>query len=278
MTPLAALDDAPPRLRVELRAARMVWKREMVKFVRDRARWATSLFQPLLFLFVLGTGLAALVNSPGADYRTFLFPGVLVMAVQAPAISAGASIVWDRESGFLREMLVAPVRRGTLLTGKCLGGATVAACEGLVVLLSAGLIGVPYRLDLFVLLLGELLLTGLAMTVLGAAVAVCIRRAQTFHTVLGVLMTPMIFLSGLMFPIGALPMWLAWLSFANPLTYAVDVMRRTIAAYLPGGRPPLFEPVAWGGWTPPVLLELGLVAGFTIVVLALASRRFARPD
>jgi ABC-2 type transport system permease protein len=175
-------------------------------------------------------------------------------------------------------MLVTPVRRGTLLTGKCLGGATVATCQGMVVLASAGLVHVPYRAGLFVLLLAELALTALAMTVLGAVVAVTIRRARTFSTVLSVLMTPLTFLSGLMFPIGAMPAWMSWLSLADPLTYAVDAMRRTVGAYQPARRSSaLFEPVSWGGLHPPLVLEPAVVAAFTLVALFVAARRFSRP-
>jgi ABC-2 type transport system permease protein len=269
------------RLRAELRAARMVWLRELLHFVRDGAASLIALLQPLLFLFVLGVGLARLLAGTGgaaaSDYLTFLFPGVLVMAAQPAAISAGASIVWDRQSGFLREMLVSPVRRGTLLVGKCLGGATVATCQSTVVLLGAGLVHVPYRLGLFTLLLAELALTALAMTALGALVAVAITRVRTFSTILGVLMTPLVFLSGLMFPVGAMPGWMAWAALADPLTYAVDAMRQTVVArtrtHPPGT---LFEPVSWGGWHPPPLVELAVVGALTVVMMAVATRRFSR--
>lgn len=276
-----AAGAGPGRLGAELRAARMVWRREMLHFVRDRTGTLVALLQPLLFLFVLGVGLGRLFAGAGGgsarDYLTFLFPGVLVMAAQPAAISVGASIVWDRESGFLREMLVAPVRRGTLLAGKCLGGATVATCQGTVVLAGAGLIHIPYDPALFALLLTELALTALAMTVLGAVVAVVIRRARTFTTVLSVLMTPLIFLSGLMFPVAAMPAWMAWLTPADPLTYAVDAMRRTITAYRPSPRTSeLFEPVTWAGLRPSPVLELAVVAAFTALALAVAARRFAR--
>lgn len=261
----------------ELRAAGMVWRREMLHAVRDRTGTLVGLLQPLLFLFVLGIGLGRLLAGAGAgspaDYLTFLFPGVLVMAAQPAAISAGASIVWDRESGFLREMLVAPVRRGTLLTGKCLGGATAATGQGAVVLACAGLIHIPYRPVLFALLLGELALTAFAMTVIGAVVAVTVRRARTFTTVLSVLMTPLIFLSGLMFPIGAMPGWMSWLTLADPLTYAVDAMRQTIYAFHPSRHHP-FAPDGLGLTAP---LELGVLAFFTLVALTIAARRFSRP-
>lgn len=279
----AVVDDGPGRVAAELRAAHMVWRREMLHFVRDRTGTFIALLQPLLFLFVLGVGLGRLFAGSGggstADYLTFLFPGVLVMAAQPAAISVGASIVWDRESGFLREMLVAPVSRSTLLIGKCAGGATVATCQGMVVLASAWLIHVPYRAGLFALLLAELTLTALAMTVLGAVIAVMIKRARTFTTVLSVLMMPLIFLSGLMFPVAAMPGWMSSLTLADPLTYAVDAMRRTIGAYRPAWKGPtlLFEPVTWGGVRPAPLLELFVVAAFTLVALLLAARRFARP-
>jgi ABC-2 type transport system permease protein len=271
----------PGRLGAELRAARMVWRREMLHFARDRTGTFVSLLQPLLFLLVLGVGLGRLFAGSGggsaADYLTFLFPGVLVMAAQPAAISVGASIVWDRESGFLREMLVAPVRRGTLLTGKCLGGATVATCQGAVVLACAGLIHMPYRPGLFALLLAELALTALAMTVLGAVVAVLIRRARTFTMVLSVLMTPLIFLSGLMFPVAAMPAWMSWLTLADPLTYAVDAMRHAVAADRSAhGASALFAPVSWGGVRPTPAVELAVLAAGTLLALAVAARRFAR--
>jgi ABC-2 type transport system permease protein len=281
--------DAPQagiaQLAAELRVVRMVWRREMLHFMRDRVRAVVSLLQPMLFLFILGVGLARLFTASGgaygsgADYLMFLFPGVLVMAAQVPAISVGASIVWDRQSGFLREMLVTPAGRGTLLIGKCLGGATVATCQGAVVLATAGLVHVPYQAVLFALLLAELMLTSLALTALGSVVAVTIRRMQTFNTVLTVLITPLIFLSGLMFPLKAMPSWMAALTLANPLTYAVDAMRRTITAWLPHqpGQT-LSEPVSWGSWHPPLPLEVGLVAAFTAIALVVAARRFSRID
>ena len=166
----------------------------------------------------------------------------------------------------------------TLLAGKCLGGATVATCQGTVVLASAGLVHIHYRAGLFALLLAELALTALAMTVLGAVIAVVIRRARTFTTVLSVLMTPLIFLSGLMFPVAALPAWMSWLSLADPLTYAVDAMRRTVGAYQPAWR----RPHCSSRWRGAACIrrrrpELGVVAAFTVIALAVATRRFAEP-
>src|SRR6202167_6339909 len=136
--------------RGELRAIRVVWRRELIRFSRDRLRILASLIQPFLFLFVLGTGIATLASAGthGVNFKTFIYPGVLCMAVMFTAMFSAASIVWDREFGFLREMMVAPVRRSSIVLGKVAGGATVATFQGLIVIAIAGLVEVPYELSL----------------------------------------------------------------------------------------------------------------------------------
>src|SRR5438309_5365733 len=137
-------------LRSELQAIKVVWKRELIRFSRDRLRILTALMQPFLFLFVLGTGLSRIASAGthGVNLRTFVYPGVLCMAVMFTAMFSAASLVWDREFGFLREMMVAPVRRSSLVLGKCLGGATVAGFQGVIVIALAPLVGVPYSAGL----------------------------------------------------------------------------------------------------------------------------------
>src|SRR6201987_4796964 len=147
--------------RSDLRAVSMMWKPELIRFRRDRLRAVTSLIQPLLFLLVLGTGLSSLASHSlpaGVNFKTFIYPGVLAMSVLFTAIFSAASIVWDRELGFLREMLVAPVSRSAIVIGKCLGGATVATFQGLIFLALAGVAHVPYDPLLFLIVIGELLL------------------------------------------------------------------------------------------------------------------------
>src|SRR5215210_5544905 len=126
--PVEAIRRPPSGLAADLRAARIVCHRELLRWIKDRGRLAAGLFQPLLWLFVLGTGLSRVVSAgaEGIDFRTFLFPGVLATSVMFTAIFSGVSVVWVREFGFLREMLVAPIRRGSIMVGKCLGGAIVA--------------------------------------------------------------------------------------------------------------------------------------------------------
>ncbi|POM22895.1 Daunorubicin/doxorubicin resistance ATP-binding protein DrrA [Actinomadura rubteroloni] len=285
-------DDAPPPVpaprpapevasggvRAELRALRMVWRREMLHFLRDRAGTVISLFQPLLFLFILGVGLAGLMAGPSSrSYQVFLFSGALVTASQAPALRVGSALLWDRRSGFLREMLAGPVHRGTLLLGTCLGGTTVATCQAGLLLGAGAVIGVPPDPGLLVLLAAELALTALAMTVLGVLLAMFV-RPQTYGTALTVLMAPLMFLSGSVFPLSAMPGWMEAVALVNPFTYAVDAMHRTMAVYLTDAPASLFAPVAWGSWHPPVVLEALLPAGLAALGLMWAARRFSRLD
>lgn len=276
----------PPRsIRHDLRAIKIVWQRELIRTVQERMRIVVALVQPLLWLVIMGTGLTSLVNAGGGmagiDLRTFLFPGMLAMTVVMPAIFAAASIVWDREFGFLREMLVAPVSRTAIVVGKCLGGATVATVQGCIVLALAGLVGVPYSPSLILALLGMMLLLSLALTALGTVLAARMKSMQSFMAVMQVGIMPMLFLSGAMFPLSNLPTWLSVLTRINPLTYAVDPMRQVVFAHLelPGAVQQALNPgVTWFGWQVPVALELGMIAVIGAVLLGAAIALFSRTD
>src|SRR5258708_31594106 len=153
--------------RHDLRAISIVWRRELIRFRSDRLRAVTSLVQPVLFLFILGTGLSTLARRgmpPGVDFKTFIYPGVLAMSVLFTSIFSAGSIVWDREFGFLREMLVAPVSRASIVIGKCLGGATIATLQGVIFLCLAWLAHVPSNPVLLLTLAGELWLLSLPLT------------------------------------------------------------------------------------------------------------------
>src|SRR5438876_9787282 len=147
---VAPVREAQESWAESLRAARVVWRRELIRWARNRTRIVTACMQPVLFLLVLGSGLSGLLpRQPGnLDFRTFMFPGVLAMIVLFTSIFSAVSIVWDREFGFLREMLVAPVRRSAVVLGKCLGGASVATVQGAIVLTLAGLVHIPYSIRL----------------------------------------------------------------------------------------------------------------------------------
>src|ERR1700726_3568716 len=136
----------------ELRAIKIVWRRELIRFRADKLRMVTSLVQPLLFLFVLGAGLQGLsrAGTHGVSLKTFIYPGILCIAVMFTAMFSAASIVWDREFGFLREMMVAPVRRSSIVIGKCIGGASVAAIQGVVMIILAPVVHVPYNVVMII--------------------------------------------------------------------------------------------------------------------------------
>jgi ABC-2 type transport system permease protein len=270
--------------RDDLRAVRVVWNRELIRFFRDRVRIATSLVQPVLYLFIMGTGLSPLTQSAQGqtfDYRTFMFPGIVGMTVMTTSIFSAVSIVWDREFGFLREMLVAPVRRGAIVLGKCLGGATVATAQGAVVLLLAGLVHVPYSPVLMVTLLGVMALSAFTLTALGVVLASRIQRLEAFGVVVQFFVMPMFLLSGALFPLTRLPGWLQVLTRLDPLTYAVDPMRRAVFSHVtaPETVSQTLNPgVTWFGWHIPAGVELAVVASLGVLALAVAVNQFSRTE
>jgi ABC-2 type transport system permease protein len=271
----------PPRTwRSELRAVRIVWRRELTRFVNDRMRIVTALVQPLLFLFVLGSGLQQLsrAGTHGVDLRTFIYPGILAMSVMFTAMFSAASIVWDREFGFLREMLVAPVRRSSIVIGKCLGGATVASLQGVILLCIAGAVHVPYDAGLIVGVFALQLLLAFSITAFGVMVAARIRQMQSFMGVMQMIVMPLFFLSGSLYPVSNLPGWLTVLNRLDPLTYGVDPIRRLVFSHLDltsAARQALDPGVTWWGWHLPSVLEAGVVLLLGLVMLGVAIWEFS---
>jgi ABC-2 type transport system permease protein len=280
--PAFARVRVPPRSAAsELRAIKIVWQRELIRYFSDRLRIATSLLQPVLFLFVLGTGLSQLASqgTGGLNLRTFLYPGILGMTVLFTAIFSAASVVWDREFGFLREMLVAPVRRSSIVIGKCLGGATVATTQGVLMIAMAGLVGVPYDPSLILGVFGLQILLSFMLTAFGLVVAARVKQMQSFMALTQMLVMPLFFLSGAMFPVTGLPTWLTVLNRIDPLTYAVDPMRRVVFDHLvlkPEVRARLDPGVTWGGWHVPPVVEAGVVLAIGLLLLGVAIAEFSR--
>jgi ABC-2 type transport system permease protein len=276
---------APARGARAGREARAIWvvlRREGIRFANDRLRVLAGLVQPILFLFVLGSGLGTLVRfGPSLNLRTFLYPGAAAMSVLFTALFSAGSVVWDREFGFLREMLVAPVSRTSLVVGKCLGGALVASVQGVLMIAIAGLAGVPYDGWLMLTIFGELLLLALTVTSFGMLVAARIQQFQSFMAVTNMLVMPLFFLSGAMYPLSGLPAWMRVLTRIDPLTYAVDPIRRAVFAHLkvPAAiRARLAPGVSWNGWHVPLGLEVGVVAAMALLFMAVASLEFRKVD
>jgi ABC-2 type transport system permease protein len=216
-------------IRRNLKGAYTVWYRDVLRFFRDRARIVTSLAQPLLFLFIFGGGLAPAMSGLGSgqvDFKQFLFPGILGMTVLFTSIFSAVSIVWDREFGFFKEVMVAPVSRVAVAVGKVAGGATVAMFQGAIILLLAPVIGVKLTFDQIVVLLALMLLLAGVMTSLGILVAARQRSMEGFQMIMNFLMLPMFFLSGAFFPLGSVPLWMDLLAKIDPVTYGVDPLRQ----------------------------------------------------
>jgi len=271
-------------LRHDLRAVSMVWRRELIRFRSDRLRAITALIQPVLFLFILGTGLSRLASHglpAGVDFRTFIYPGVLAMSVLFTAIFSAASIVWDREFGFLREMLVAPVRRWAIVVGKCLGGATVATFQGIIFLALAGVAHVPYSPTLLLVLAGELLLLSFTLTAFGVMMAARIKQIQAFMALTQMTVMPLFFLSGALYPLNGLPGWLTVLTRIDPLTYVVSPMRDAVFSHLsvsPLAAAALSPGITWFGWVVPVGLSLTIVAVMGAAMLGIGIAEFRKTE
>jgi ABC-2 type transport system permease protein len=276
--PVDLLPEVRSDMSHQLRATWVVTRRELLRLKQDKARMVTMLLQPVLFIFVMGTGLGSIVDTGGSvSFRTFLYPGVLATSVLFTAAFAGISLVWDREFGFLREMMVAPISRASIIWGKCFGGAIVATLQSLVLLALLGTVGIPYSPLLIAELIGCLFLGALLLTAIGVLLSTRIKTIQAAMPLSQLLIMPMMFLSGSLFPIANLPAWLAVLTRLNPLTYVVQPMRHFTLDSLSltaAEQERLLPVLTWFGWQVPIGVQLLSVAAITLGLISLAARVF----
>ena len=244
---------------IDLEGISMVWERDMIRFLRMRTRLYGGMVRSLVWLFALGLGLRrSFVPAGDMDYAQFILPGIIAMSIIFSAIQSAISIVWDREFGFLKEILVAPVPRATVVLGKALGGATTATVQGGVVLLLAPLAKI-HLTPLQVLLGGSaMFLTALCMSSLGIVIAARLTDFESFSSLQNFITMPMFLLSGAIFPLLDLPRWFHLVLLANPLTYGVDLIRGTLI-----------------GWHAQVLyVDVAVLAAITVVLLIWSIRLF----
>jgi ABC-2 type transport system permease protein len=267
-----------------LRAVYIVWYRDLLRFWRDRARVVGSLAQPLLFLIVFGAGLGSSLGGSfsagagGLSYMQFIYPGIIGMAVLFSAIFGAMSIVWDREFGFLKEILVAPVDRSAVAVGKALGGATQAMIQGGVLLVLAPFIGVSLTIESVLLLIVFLFVLAFALSSMGVAIASRMTSMQGFQIVMNFLLMPMFFLSGSLFPLTGLPDWMTVLTRLDPVSYGMDPIRRVVlGAELPAGATDSMG-LTIGGTVLPIWLEAGILLAFGLVMLGVAVLNFRRRE
>ncbi len=235
-TPIAVKETGMGDITHSLRSIGIIWYREILRALRNRAMIVSSLGMPIIFLFIFGEGLSPSMGNltrfmgGGADvnFIQYIFPGVIGMNVIMASIMSGVSVVWDREFGFLKEVLVAPVPRVAVVLGKVLGGATVGMLQGVMMLIFAPLLGVRLSVGMVLELIPVLFLLSLSLTSLGVAIAARMRSLESFQMIMQFILFPMIFLSGAMFPMRDLPAWMDFLVHINPVTYAVDPLRQIV--------------------------------------------------
>ncbi len=211
------------------RAVKTIWFREIKVHMRDKASVASSIARSLLWLLVFGGGFgAARFANLGVDYQVFLFPGVVAMSLVFTSMRSGISVIWDREFGFMKEILVSPASRLAITAGKILGGSTISTFEAMIILLLGPFFGLDLTVQNFMQSVVIMFLTSLSLVGMGLVVASYMKSFEGFQVVMTFLIMPMFFLSGALFPLDDVPAWMAVVTRINPLTYGVDALRATL--------------------------------------------------
>lgn len=258
-------------MRRNLHGVYIIWYRDILRFWRDRARMFSSMAMPILYLVIFGSGIASFLNREGDfDYIAFMYPGIIGMVVVLGSIMSGITVVFDREFGFLKEVLVAPISRTSVAIGKALGGATIATVQGIMMLVFIPFANVDVSVQNGFIMVGLMLVLSVSLTALGLLVATRIRSMEAFQAVMQLMMFPLVFISPVMFPVEQLPGWLATLVKMNPVSYGVDAIRQAVMG--------VQESAPFGiylfDYRMSIGLDVAVVALFGAIMLALAIRSF----
>jgi len=250
----------------ELRGIYTLWLREIKRYLRDRARIISSFVQPLLWLVIFGSGIRFSQMQVGnLTPQQYLFPGIVGQTLLFTSMFMGISVIWDREFGFLKEILVAPISRFSVFIGKMLGDSTDAVIQGIIVFVLALFLGIPLSLTAFLAALPIMILMTFGLVGIGLTVASFIESLESFGVIQSFINLPLFFLSGALFPIGEgdVPSWLQIASSFNPLTYGVDALRTVILG---------------NAWTPyrPLYFNLLIVVCFDAIMIAIGTFAFSR--
>jgi ABC-2 type transport system permease protein len=241
----------------------ILWLRDLKRYWYDKPRIVASLGQPLLFLFVLGSALSPSFHGPkGVNFTEFIFPGIISMTILFTSVFSGMSIVWDREFGFLKEVMVAPVSRWSIAIGKTFGGATVALLQGTIMLSLSLIVGIKLSILTLIMSILIMFVIAFAMSSLGIMIAARIKEMEGFQVIVNFLIMPIFFLSGALFPLNRLPNWLTVLTRIDPLTYGVDLLRGSMIKV----------------HSFPLTLDLIVIGLFALIMLAVAVIEFNRMD
>jgi ABC-2 type transport system permease protein len=252
-----------------------IWLRDMTRFLRNRSRILTSLAQPLLYLVIFGTGFSVLLRGHpealgGADFSAFIYPGVIGLTVTFTALFTAISVVYDREFGFLKEVLVAPVSRVAVALGKVAGGSTIALLQGAITLFIAPFLGLHLTLTQVLILLVVMAALAAVSTALGVLAASRLSSFEGYTVIINFLMMPMFLLSGALFPLSGLPLWMNILVGLNPMAYATDALRQTV---LSGAADAAFLAASS---LHPLGVDLIILLGFFLLFLVPGVRAFSK--
>ncbi|WP_337863908.1 ABC transporter permease [Nitrososphaera sp.] len=208
-----------------------IWLREFKVFLREKSRLVASTFTPILWLFVIGSGIgsaASVSPAPGVDYQQFIFPGIVSMSIIFTSVFYGSYIIWDRKFDFLKSVMVAPVSRGTVFVGKTLGGMTNSLVQAMILLAIGATLGIPFTAVSVLQAVSVILLLSFGLTSLGLALGSYMYSLEGFQMIVSFVVFPLFFLSGALFPLDNLPSWLYALTAADPATYGVNAMRSSL--------------------------------------------------
>jgi ABC-2 type transport system permease protein len=249
--------------------------RDVLGFLSDRIRVLASLAFPLLFLAIFGAGFSNVIGrmSGGVDIVQFMYPGIIAQAVLTTSLFSGVSVVSDREAGFLREILVAPISRAGIVLGKAAGAAGAALFQVLVLLVVAPIVDVPVSGEMLLKLAPTVIILSAALSGLGVFIGSFAPSQQGFQLLMQILVFPMIFLAGVFFPVDRVPVWMEVLSKANPVTYGVDAIRQVFLGSHPADAG---LGVTVLGHTMTLAEEVGVVSGLGIILIACAVWAFGR--
>ncbi len=260
--------------------------RELLRFVQERSRVFSSFAMPLLFLVIFGAGFNRIIGAmtPGVDFIQFMYPGIIAMTVLMNSVMSGLSVVWDREFGFLKEILVAPLGRSGIVLGKAVGSATVSVVQGVIMLMLAPILGISLSPMLVLKLIPTLFVISVSLSGLGILVASRMRSQQGFQIIVQIIIMPLIFLSGVFFPVNNVPTWLEVISKINPLTYGVDAIRHL---FLDGKAAAIGEVIGQSsytigvtvfGHTMTILEDVLIVVILGIVLMTTAAWSFSKQE
>lgn len=249
----------------ELRGLYTLWLREIKRFIRDRTRLVSSFVQPLLWLVIFGAGFGTRFLIPNLNYQQYIFPGIIGQTLLFTSMFMGISVIWDKEFGFMKEILVSPVSRFTIFLGKMFGDSTDALIQGIIVFVFGALLGITFDPIAFLICLPIMLLITFGLVSVGLTIASFMDSLESFGAIQTFINLPLFFLSGALFPLSGpgIPEWLHVVSSFNPLTYGVDALRTVILG---------------AAWTPlqPLYINLGVVCIFDVVMIGVGTWAFSR--